>query len=664
MLPAQGSPSRPCEPRRRSTRTNAAATPLTSDDGPPVYAVHFDSFEEAKDGSHVEFCLQVTHCSGLSWQTWRRFSAFHELHRELEAEFGASMLPVPPSKSWLLPSWAQALDTGFLNQRRRDLQEYVDGLLKVPTLARHNAMQAILGVLPPEAPVGVRVARRHDSHELEIRPSGGEARPVDGYRMEILELGSGTRHVLGHQVGVSGLQVQRARIGRLASGEHRFTVTAVNLAGESMPVSIDINVDARAPEAPRAPPAEAVQSHPLNGALVGAASGDDGSKTGTAVASTADDATRPATPRTSVADTAAAPAAHAAASASGPAVAPTAPNAYRQAALEILAAPPREAAIHAGSQGIEPTAGHAASTRSQQPGRDHKVYAAVEVSVASRGSGAAAAVGAPVAAAASSDGSSGSRGPSRVVGRTVNTHGGQQLLQPQGGLPQQQPQPHQHHRQHQQPRPQHTQQPGYPSASSAAGGQSRHSPDGPHYSTASTAHGSRLSAQPPPTLRPTGQASRLEPVEGASQTTGHMPNRLNPRDGRAGPWPTAARTVRAVPVSGQGGVDAAYAPFRDPRGAGTSAASASTAATAQIPAAANVRTGGACPAACPADEQGDELRDDEACSVCLSERKTHAFVPCGHRCVCGSCGKTLVRQPQPACPICRMPVEQVLQIFT
>jgi hypothetical protein len=46
----------------------------------------------------------------------------------------------------------------------------------------------------------------------------------------------------------------------------------------------------------------------------------------------------------------------------------------------------------------------------------------------------------------------------------------------------------------------------------------------------------------------------------------------------------------------------------------------------------------------------------------LAAMKTHAFVPCGHRCVCRSCGSELLRMARP-CPICRARAVSILQIF-
>lgn len=46
------------------------------------------------------------------------------------------------------------------------------------------------------------------------------------------------------------------------------------------------------------------------------------------------------------------------------------------------------------------------------------------------------------------------------------------------------------------------------------------------------------------------------------------------------------------------------------------------------------------------------------CRICLDGEKNHAFVPCGHLCVCATCAA----QCQ-TCPICRVHVKSILQIF-
>ena len=54
------------------------------------------------------------------------------------------------------------------------------------------------------------------------------------------------------------------------------------------------------------------------------------------------------------------------------------------------------------------------------------------------------------------------------------------------------------------------------------------------------------------------------------------------------------------------------------------------------------------------------------CIVCMSAASTHALVPCGHMCVCGTCAAQFVDQRTPSaciCPICRIPVRTLMRIY-
>ena len=50
--------------------------------------------------------------------------------------------------------------------------------------------------------------------------------------------------------------------------------------------------------------------------------------------------------------------------------------------------------------------------------------------------------------------------------------------------------------------------------------------------------------------------------------------------------------------------------------------------------------------------------DSESCVVCLDEAKSHALVPCGHRCVCGPCSERLAQ-----CPVCRQAVTMSMRVW-
>jgi hypothetical protein len=55
---------------------------------------------------------------------------------------------------------------------------------------------------------------------------------------------------------------------------------------------------------------------------------------------------------------------------------------------------------------------------------------------------------------------------------------------------------------------------------------------------------------------------------------------------------------------------------------------------------------------CAAEAQSDD------CIVCMDAKKTHAFQPCGHKCVCANCAAKCQ-----ICPICRAPVTGILKIY-
>ncbi|KAL3923964.1 MAG: hypothetical protein SGILL_001339 [Bacillariaceae sp.] len=77
----------------------------------------------------------------------------------------------------------------------------------------------------------------------------------------------------------------------------------------------------------------------------------------------------------------------------------------------------------------------------------------------------------------------------------------------------------------------------------------------------------------------------------------------------------------------------------------------------------------------PSSQKGDSKQDTEAialcedhqridfgkCSSCDSRSKTHAFVPCGHLCVCASCAHNILRDTS-CCPICRSDSSLVMRV--
>jgi len=56
--------------------------------------------------------------------------------------------------------------------------------------------------------------------------------------------------------------------------------------------------------------------------------------------------------------------------------------------------------------------------------------------------------------------------------------------------------------------------------------------------------------------------------------------------------------------------------------------------------------------------------DGDQCVICQDSVKTHAFVPCGHRCVCESCGQRIIgARSMRVCPLCRQGVTCTMRIF-
>ena len=54
-------------------------------------------------------------------------------------------------------------------------------------------------------------------------------------------------------------------------------------------------------------------------------------------------------------------------------------------------------------------------------------------------------------------------------------------------------------------------------------------------------------------------------------------------------------------------------------------------------------------------------RGTELCSVCLAATRTHALIPCGHRCLCAGCVNLAALDH--TCPICRASVYDALRVW-
>eukprot|EP00475_Leptophrys_vorax_P003413 TRINITY_DN12013_c0_g1_i1.p1 TRINITY_DN12013_c0_g1~~TRINITY_DN12013_c0_g1_i1.p1 ORF type:complete len:502 (+),score=25.50 TRINITY_DN12013_c0_g1_i1:121-1626(+) len=62
-----------------------------------------------------------------------------------------------------------------------------------------------------------------------------------------------------------------------------------------------------------------------------------------------------------------------------------------------------------------------------------------------------------------------------------------------------------------------------------------------------------------------------------------------------------------------------------------------------------------------ADEEDDDEVDGKDCVICLSAPRDTTVLPCRHMCMCADCAKVLRYQTN-KCPICRQPVERLLEI--
>jgi len=52
-------------------------------------------------------------------------------------------------------------------------------------------------------------------------------------------------------------------------------------------------------------------------------------------------------------------------------------------------------------------------------------------------------------------------------------------------------------------------------------------------------------------------------------------------------------------------------------------------------------------------------RQINCCDICLSNQKTHACLPCGHKCLCSDCAYQITNR----CPICNNLITNVIRIF-
>ncbi len=69
--------------------------------------------------------------------------------------------------------------------------------------------------------------------------------------------------------------------------------------------------------------------------------------------------------------------------------------------------------------------------------------------------------------------------------------------------------------------------------------------------------------------------------------------------------------------------------------------------------------------ASPAAAPPPPVEEQPACLICMSNPPTHAFIPCGHKQVCGTCAAdaSIVQGLKQKCPVCRQEFTCIVQIF-
>ena len=59
------------------------------------------------------------------------------------------------------------------------------------------------------------------------------------------------------------------------------------------------------------------------------------------------------------------------------------------------------------------------------------------------------------------------------------------------------------------------------------------------------------------------------------------------------------------------------------------------------------------------ESEQEKRRVDEECVVCIDSERTHALLPCGHKCICTHCASNMKN-----CPICRTRVVSTVRIYS
>lgn len=63
------------------------------------------------------------------------------------------------------------------------------------------------------------------------------------------------------------------------------------------------------------------------------------------------------------------------------------------------------------------------------------------------------------------------------------------------------------------------------------------------------------------------------------------------------------------------------------------------------------------------DMTPEEAETEAACVICMVVSAKAICMPCSHFCVCIGCGIKLGKYPNPACPMCRVPIASITKVF-
>lgn len=210
-----------------------------------ILGIGFDEVE-----GHYEYTFLIAHRGGCSWKVQHRYRDLLAIHDRLATSGIKSLPPFPPKHT--LAQRFQTTERDVATKRIVELQRYLQLLAASRETAPLPLVQKMLGVKPPEAPTGARVARwEHVSEnssfatvELEVRAAEqveGSCCPVEAHQVEV--------HVMPRLSGIPTNEVDgrtffapvgaKVRVPGLPCGtEVEFALCSRNGTGRSEIVSI------------------------------------------------------------------------------------------------------------------------------------------------------------------------------------------------------------------------------------------------------------------------------------------------------------------------------------------------------------------------------------------------------------------------------------------